>query len=263
MRKFFAVTFIPFALAAGPVLAADMLPPPAAAPQAYYKAPPLPPPSWTGCYINGGGGYGVSTANQHFEAFPGLAGATPPQDNGGSGWMGLAGGGCDYQFNLALGSFWSPNVVIGAFGDYDFMNFVGSVGTAGGLGTMTENTAWAGGLRAGFLASPNVLIYTNGGYTGTHLDSVNFAPVGWTMPSQNLSGWFLGGGVESSLSWILPGLFLRTEYRYSKYQTTNSQLFVTTTGAPVVPGVAYNTNLASQSVFTQLVYRFNWFGGGH
>ena len=28
--------------------------------------------------------------------------------------------GCDYQFSLPLGSFWSPNVVIGAFADYEY-----------------------------------------------------------------------------------------------------------------------------------------------
>lgn len=261
MRKILVASVISIALAASPALAADLTPPPVAP---VYKAPP-PLPSWTGCYVSGGGGYGVYTANQHFETFPGLVGTTPPQDNGGSGWMGLAGGGCDYQFSLPLFSSWTPNIVVGAFGDYDFMNFKGTIGNTGTAvaitGNMVENAAWAGGLRAGFLAAPNVLIYTNGGYTGTHLNTINFS-VGNNVPAQNLNGWFLGGGVESSLSWIVPGLFLRTEYRYSQYQATNSQIFVSATGLPFAPGAGLNTNLVSQSVFTELVYRFN-FGGWH
>ena len=37
--------------------------------------------------------------------------------DGGRGWLGLVGGGCDYEFPVSgFGNF-----VIGAFGDYDFM----------------------------------------------------------------------------------------------------------------------------------------------
>lgn len=253
MRKIFVASAISVALAAAPVMAADMPPP---ATQNYYKAPPLPAPSWTGCYISGGGGGGVFTTNQHFETFPGLVALTAAQDNGGSGWMELAGGGCDYQFQLPLSQF-SWNVVVGAFGDYDWMNFRGTIGVNPVTGDMQENAAWAGGLRLGVLAAPNVLVYSNGGYTGTHLNSVNFTALGSFLPAQNLNGWFVGGGVETSLSFILPGLYLRTEYRYSKYQTTDTQL-ITFAGVPTALG--FNTNLASQSVFTELVYRFSWPG---
>ena len=87
-----------------------------------------------------------------------------------------------------------------------------------------KTSAWAGGLRAGVLVAPNVLIYTDGGYTGTHLNSINFPtfapPI--TVPAQNYNGWFLGGGTETSLSWVMPGLFLRTEYRYSSFQCNNA-----------------------------------------
>jgi len=255
MRTVLAVSLVSIVAAVGPAMAADLTPPPVAP---VYKAPP-PVPSWTGCYVGGGGGYGVFTANQHFETFPGLVGVTQPQDNGGEGWMGLVGGGCDYEFQLL-----NWNVVVGAFGDYDFLDYRGTIGIGVPTGDLTESSAWAGGLRVGILAAPNVLIYTNGGYTGTHLISVNFTTIAGTpstLPSQNLSGYFLGGGVESSLSWIVPGLFLRTEYRYSSYQAKDGQLFATATGAPTA--FAFNTNLSSQAVFTQLVYRFNWSGGWH
>src|SRR5262245_25292482 len=79
------------------------------------KAPPMtaaaPAMSWTGCYITGGVGYGMWNQDEVERAF-GLA--TASYTNGGRGWLGRVGGGCDYQFN--------PSFVIGAFGDYDFAN---------------------------------------------------------------------------------------------------------------------------------------------
>jgi outer membrane immunogenic protein len=214
---------------ASSALAADLPPPPV------YKAPPPPAPSWTGCYIGGGGGAGLMTSNQS------LAGAATI-DVGGQGWMGVAGGGCDYQMRV-----WNWDTVIGAFGDYDFMNFRGTASSPGGFtGNMNETSAWSGGLRAGVLLSPNVLLYTDGGYTSAHLNAINFVPAGAAIPAQNYNGWFLGGGTDTSLGWVLPGLFLRTEYRYSNYQSNN------------IGGL--RSNLATQTVFTELVWRFNFSG---
>jgi outer membrane immunogenic protein len=245
-------------------LAADLPPPPG--PQGYYKASPPPaPPSWTGCYIAGGGGYGL-VANNHFgETFPALAPATAAVDSGGEGWMALGGVGCDYQFH-----FWNWDVVAGAFGDYDWLNYNGTASYpgfgAGAVGNLRESSAWAGGLRVGVLAAPWVLVYGNGGYTGTHLNSVGLngaitgAPLGISLGSQNLNGWFLGGGTESDLKFIAPGLFLRTEYRFSEFQTSDNQ-FITAAGAPTGFGVHYS-NYYTQAVYTELVYRFN-FSGAH
>jgi outer membrane immunogenic protein len=66
--------------------------------------------SWTGCYVGAGGGYGMYDQESIliFNNAPvGLS-----NDNGGRGWFGTVQVGCDYQ----VGS----NIVIGAFGDYDF-----------------------------------------------------------------------------------------------------------------------------------------------
>jgi outer membrane immunogenic protein len=235
MYKALLTSLLSVTLSVGSALAADMGPPP----MLPAKAPPPPAPTWTGCYVSAGGGAGLFTTNQH------VVGAPPPLDFGGQGWMGLAGAGCDYQF-----PFMNWNAVVGAFGDYDFMNFKGT--TLGGA-TFMENTAWAGGLRAGVLVAPTVLVYTNGGYTNAHVNSIPTVAFG-SIPAQNYNGWFFGGGTETSLSWVLPGLFWRTEYRYSSYQGQN----VPTTG-----GFTFSSNLASQEVFTQLVWRFNWTGGWH
>jgi outer membrane immunogenic protein len=230
---------------ASSALAADLPPPPV------YKALPPPAPSWTGCYIDGGAGAGLMTSNQNLTG----VGASATIDVGGQGWMGVAGGGCDYQLHV-----WNWDVVLGAFGDYDFMNFRGTASPGGFTANMNETSAWAGGLRLGILVAPSVLVYTDGGYTGTHLNSISVptAAPPITFPAQNYNGYFVGGGTETSLSWVLQGLFLRTEYRYSSFQSNNVGAFVTATGA--ASGTGLRSNLATQSVFTELVWRFNFSG---
>src|SRR5437762_8111718 len=90
--------------------------------RAYSKAPPPAPvvvTNWTGCYVGGGGGYGLYHQENTGFLDPPLAPAhsqfTATETASGKGYFGTVQGGCDYQF--ALGSW---GVVIGAFGDYDF-----------------------------------------------------------------------------------------------------------------------------------------------
>ena len=100
-----------------PALAADMAP-------RYAKAVAAPiayAPSWTGCYIGGGGGFGMY--NQENTTY--IDGAPPVQvsdraDTGGRGYFGTVGGGCDYQFRMG-----GWNMLVGAFGDYDFASIKG------------------------------------------------------------------------------------------------------------------------------------------
>src|ERR1700692_3911181 len=88
-----------------------------------YKAPaaPLPappPPSWTGCYVDGGAGYGLWNID-HFSN-PSIDGDfSTTTTSGGRGWLGTVGGGCDYQFSPAIG--WG-NWVVGVLADYEFMD---------------------------------------------------------------------------------------------------------------------------------------------
>src|ERR1700756_3520384 len=74
------------ALIATPALAADL---------AVKAAPRAPVPlatTWTGCYVNGGAGYGFFRQEQHaFDSGTAFADETA----GGSGWLGTVGGGCD------------------------------------------------------------------------------------------------------------------------------------------------------------------------
>src|SRR5262245_9985242 len=94
---------------AGSAVAADMptkAPPPIVAPVA----------SWSGCYVGGGGGYGMFQRENvtYLTTTVPRTDLTGQWDFGGRGWFGTVQGGCDYQFSAGLP--W--NVVIGAFADY-------------------------------------------------------------------------------------------------------------------------------------------------
>ncbi len=106
-------------------------------------APPPPGVNWTGCYAAGGAGYGMWNQDAYFESFPApFVPFAANGTNGGRGWFGVAGGGCDYQFNV-LGA----GLVVGAFGDFDFMHLHGAFTAPTGLVAGDENDAGPG-LRA-------------------------------------------------------------------------------------------------------------------
>src|SRR6516225_2533041 len=114
MKKLLLAAVALVALAAGPAAAADL----GRKAPAYIPPPAPPPPSFTGCYVNGGAGYGLWNID-HFGEVIGFT-DTSTVTSGGRGWLGTVGGGCDYQFGPGSG-FWS-NWVVGAFADYDFMD---------------------------------------------------------------------------------------------------------------------------------------------
>ena len=229
MKKF-ALALAITAAFTGSALAADM------APRAYSKAPaPMAAaPSWTGCYVAGGGGYGMynadsSEVNANTGAFVVSEGTT-----GGRGWIGQAQVGCDYQFAGPLG-----NWVIGAFGDYNFQSVRGDhLGPDTiKVGPLKQDSAWAVGGRVGYLVTPSFLSYVSGGYTETHfkqVDYVNFGtllPDGRSLPGATYTGYFLGSGFEYALG-LLPGLYLKSEYRFSEFQTKRTNNISTATGLP-------------------------------
>jgi outer membrane immunogenic protein len=252
--------------ALGSASAAD-LPPPQA--PAYYKAPPAPVYNWTGCYVGGGGGFGMWNQNSFVKL--GNVPITAFQSNSGSGYFGQGQFGCDYQFSLPLGS-WSFPLVIGAFGDWEGGSLKGSNAFPGVTGTETENSTWSAGGRVGYLVTPRLLTYFDGGWTQARFSGVNYnlaiaggGPTGISLAGNTYNGWFIGSGFEYSFDWLpIPGLFLKTEYRYAQYGGNNG-VSVPITGAAggglVVPaGIALNSQKATQLISTELVWRFNWFG---
>ena len=269
MRKAFIA--IAFALTSGSAFAADMPPP-------VYKAPLPPAPTWTGCYISGGVGYGMWDQQHYAEEIGSLTVLSPTMNTGGEGWLGRVGAGCDYQ----VSSRW----LIGVFGDYDFASLSGSFEDpwTPGFGTEKETGAWAVGGRIGYLVTPKFLTYFDGGYTEAQFNQINlsrsnfasplviYAPFGY-IPAHTYGGFFIGGGTEYALDdifgYVVPlhGLFWRTEYRYSDYQAADLPL-LGNAGGPLIPdceatcigalGAHMQKNV--QTITSSLVWRFNWFG---
>jgi outer membrane immunogenic protein len=231
------------------------------------KAPLPPPPttSWTGCYVDAGGGYGLWKQDSYFEALNPPFALTTSATSGGGGWYGTVGAGCDYQVGQRF--------VVGVLGDYDFMHIHGTyeipgvsvpaIGGSGLAGNENERSAWAVGGRIGYLVTPTLLTYISGGYTATHFDAVNFSSMGIFTPaftssvalaSNTYTGWFIGGGTEYALDWF-PGLFLRADYRYSSYRAVDVPI---TSTSVLFTGSGINSKKSVQTLGTELVWRFNW-----
>lgn len=253
MKKLFT-SMAGLALLTGSAFAADMAP--------VYKAPPPPPApaaSWTGCNLNGGWGYGMYNAENNLETFPGLVPITSSGTAGGRGWLGRFGAGCDYQFSQNGLSNW----VVGVFADYDVMDIHGNFAPSGiaVVGEAKELSAWYVGGRIGYLVTPNLLTYFDGGYTQSRSDAVNLSsafggPALFTVGSHNFHGWFLGSGLEYAMnfSWLpIHGLYWRNEYRFASYNSADLPVS-TVAGAPT--GVASRVTPYVQTVTSSLVWRF-------
>jgi outer membrane immunogenic protein len=253
----------------GTASAADL----AARPYTKAPAPVAAVYNWTGCYIGGGGGYGMWNQD-----VVGLAGAnaaaavpfTTTQTGGGRGAFGTVGGGCDYQFSLGGGFLGINQIVVGAFADGDWGSIKGTPHfTVDLAGDEKNSSAWAAGGRIGWLVTPQVLTYFSGGYTQARFDQVNqFGEFigqgnpGTIIPAHTYKGWFLGSGLEYATNW-LPGLFWKTEYRYSEFNTDRlAQVCVSVAlcGALGNTGTFYDSKKFTQTISTELVYRFNWGG---
>jgi outer membrane immunogenic protein len=236
----------------GSASAADL----AARPYTKAAAPVAYAPSWTGCYLGAGGG-GAMTNNDAnlFDSVTGVA-LTRNVTTGARGWFGTVQGGCDYQF--------AGNWVAGAFADYDFMDVKGDNGAFPGLvGSQKQDWQWAVGARVGYLVLPQLLTYVSGGYTQGHWKSTDLTstvlPAGGVLarlPGATKGGWFVGTGDEYALS-FLPGLFWKTEYRYSEFDRANVAI---TDPFGVAIGTSETQKIREHSVRSELVYRFNWGG---
>jgi outer membrane immunogenic protein len=237
-------------------------------PAQVYKAPPPPPVyRWTGCYLGGGGGYGAWTQNTATETNPGNVVLSPTTSSGGKGWFAQGQVGCDYEFAAPI--LFNNHVVIGAFADYEYAGngFSGNMNILqvfSNFGAEQMPWAWAAGARAGILATPRFLVYLDGGYTQANFSRVdilfgaNGTPQGFFTPSNTYNGWFLGSGFEYSFDWLpISGLFLKTEYRFSTFNTANLPI-IANNGA--VSADAVRSSIFTQLISTELVWRLNWSG---
>jgi outer membrane immunogenic protein len=226
-----------------------------------YAPPPPAAASWTGCYVDAGWGYGLWSQDSNMEVNGGAV--TLTNNNGGRGWLGQVGAGCDYQV--------APRWIVGLLGDYNFMNLHGSVVDQFDTEQANERQsgAWAFGARIGYVLTPNVLTYANFGFTQARFDQMEVispytgAPFGEHFPGHTYNGWFLGSGFETSLSSWLPalpnGLFLRSEYRFASYGSADLPELIDATGASD-DGESIHSRKYVQTVTTSVVWRFNWAG---
>jgi outer membrane immunogenic protein len=211
-----------------------------------YKAPMAAGVPWTGFYLSGGAGYGIWAADETVLAAAGVCVVCETQVQGGKGWLGTIGAGYDYRF--------TPRIVAGLFGDASISSLKGTIQDIanGASGDIKETSFWAVGARGGWLVNPKTLTYWNAGYTAGRFSSTNLvttangAATALSTPSFTASGWFLGGGLEISLS---PSWFWRTEYRYAYYNSKTIAELPTGNGITFEPTV--------QTVTTQIVYKFN------
>lgn len=251
IMKKFLVASLGLALTAGSAFAADLGQPP------LYKAPPPPPAApvtnWSGCYIDGGAGYGLFRQDHSTRDSATSEVLTPAVSTGGEGWLGRVGGGCDYEFGSRF--------VIGALADYDFSDLKGTFQDpfSGAIGREKQRNAWAVGGRVGYLITPDLLSFVSGGYTEARFSSIDLSTAGETagIPGHTYHGWFLGTGYEYSLSnsfissfLPIPGLFWRTEYRFSQYRAVDVPIVST--------GLASHMQNDVQTVTSGLVWRFNF-----
>jgi outer membrane immunogenic protein len=208
-------------------------------------------PSWTGCYVAAGGGYGMFNLDHDtIGEAPSVPGTPFSLDlnTGGRGYFATAAAGCDYQV--------TERWVIGVFGDGDWSWMSGQhvfncpAGCAPALlgnnvGDIDLKWAWAAGARIGFVVLPRLMTYVSAGYTEARFSQVDYVTnpagvnLGAVLPEQNYSGWFLGGGAQYALDWLGPYFYWRNEYRFSDYGTQNVSITCTTAacaGGGVVSG---------------------------
>jgi outer membrane immunogenic protein len=238
----------------------------------YTKAPAAVAPavSWTGCWVSGGGGYGISRTNRDSrDAVTGTINVLN-STSGSDGWLATAGVGCDYQF--------SGRWVVGAFADGTYSDITGDhawrVFGPGEtfVGRSKMDWSWGAGARIGYLVSPSFLTYFNAGYTQAHTEAYNlrsivgaFGNSGLQVPGQTLDGFFIGSGFEYQLD-FLPGLFVKSEGRAAWYDRKDSRLSCVSAGtacAGVGPdpfGNIDSRKVVTYTAKTELVYRFNWGG---
>ena len=176
--------------------------------------------NWTGFYIFGGGGGGLSNSDQSVQTTVGALPLTIAQRQGGSGWFGTVGLGYDWQF--------SGTWVAGVFADGQFGSIRATVQDpinrlhrqpeAGRLrGPLVFASAGWSRRTSSPTSTAVIPALTSARPTSPTLAGV---PTGTHLGSYNRNGWFIGGGVENNLNIFgiqSPGWFMKTEYRSAFY----------------------------------------------
>ena len=193
-----------------------------------FAAPPVQP--WNGVYLGVGVGYGHSTSKNDYYETDGVDVITSSFDGEGMhGGLVKFYGGYDRQVHSRF--------VLGVFADVDWTDLkltYSETDTVAGIDVNDEleiEWQWAVGARAGYLFTPQTLLYFTGGFTQAHFKSdgwYDIYPVGTVVlpgkSSVTYNGYFVGFGMETLIG---HGLALRGEMRYSEFdgQVVNSGVF--------------------------------------
>jgi len=205
---------------------------------------------WTGFRLGAGLGYGM--LNQNSYVTDNTVPVTAKETAGAQGWLGRVSAGYNFQF---------PNcLVLGLLADYDFMNVRGYQDFPGLVGTEKQKNAWYAGALAGLRVTPHTLAFIDGGYTQTRLSAVDYnlaislgGPTGLQLASHTYKGGFFGLGMETLVgSFYACDLFLRTEYRYSKYDTANLEFNGSIAGIGVSDEIGLRSRLSTQTAVVSL-----------
>jgi outer membrane immunogenic protein len=213
--------------------------------------------SWNGCFLGGNIGAGLDQFSAGEAAFAGVPTPFVPYgSNSGTGFVGGAQIGCDYQF----ASQW----VIGIQSQADFGTITSSNAVAafpGVTAQFKDNNIETLTARLGYAFAPAVLAYVKGGAAWTNAHGAAVVPaLGAIGESADFSmhGYTVGAGLE----WIFaPGWSVFAEYNYMGFGTKN----VNFASAGQVPGFGpagalADTNaikLTIQSTIVGVTYRFN------
>jgi outer membrane immunogenic protein len=196
-----------------------------------FSAPPA--PIWSGWYVGAGAGYGhASTRDDYTEERP--AGTFTSTLDGQSAQGGLV------RFMLGVDRQIKDKFVLGVFADIDWtdisQSFTQNSGGAGGGpidDVLTLQWQWAVGGRAGYLFTPQTMLYFLAGFTQAHFDSDGWYDIyngGDVLPGKSaatFNGYVVGFGMETLIG---HNLFFRGEMRYSEFdgQVINSGTLVGT-----------------------------------
>ena len=273
MNRFLGIVAA-LALLAGAARAADL---PVKAPP-----PPVAVADWSGFYIGGDAGFRATqtdytTTNQTFAGVP--AGPFAPgacvalgcvfdqQMRELSGRVGVYGG-----YNWQVAKSW----LLGVEGDWGWADASSTEAnclhpatdcTGRAADTFVVRSTWDGSVRgrAGWLATPTLLLYATGGAAWIHVDATSncstspagafCAPGGFSPAvitnSADKVGWTAGGGIEAMIS---PNLLVRGELRYADYGRIHNSDLRTIGGVPFI--VSYDLKTTSSLAKVGIAYKF-------
>jgi outer membrane immunogenic protein len=209
-----------------------------------YVPPPVPIPSWTGCYV--GGNIGGAWSNVDLT---GASGVDVSATN-----TGFAGGGqigCDYNN-------WGPSSwVVGIRNMLDATSLSSrtNISTVPFTGAVDSRTHWFDTLtaRGGYLVTPQVLLYAQGGaaWTNTNITFLDGSGAQLGQTSNDRTGWTVGAGVE----WMFaPQWSVFAEYNFMGFGTQSA----TFTGCGGTCVVNANAKADVQNVLAGVNYKFNF-----